>query len=110
LEFFVDLGFEALPPTSEPENKYWEGVPNENGSICFFNQDHLAEARKVGQAQRAKVEKGGYLTKRGHQVKNWKRRWFVLKDPTLCYYKSPRVTVYIHVVTYISKRTQLQLG
>jgi len=39
-----------------------------------------------------KVEKGGYLTKRGHAVKNWKRRWFVMKDPTLCYYKKPNDT------------------
>jgi len=33
----------------------------------------------------------GWLTKRGHTVRNWKRRWFVLKDPVLAYYKSPRV-------------------
>lgn len=25
-------------------------------------------------------------------MKNWKRRWFVLKDPTLAYYVKPRDT------------------
>jgi hypothetical protein len=38
------------------------------------------------------LEKGGWLTKQGHKVKNWKRRWFVLKDPTLAYYVKPRDT------------------
>jgi hypothetical protein len=36
------------------------------------------------------VERGGYLTKRGHKVKNWKRRWFVLHPDTLEYYASPK--------------------
>merc|ERR1711879_36762 len=30
----------------------------------------------------------GYLTKKGAKVKNWKRRWFVLKGDTLYYYKT----------------------
>lgn len=37
-------------------------------------------------------EKGGWLIKQGHNVKNWKRRWFVLKDPTLAYYRAPKET------------------
>ena len=30
----------------------------------------------------------GYLTKQGHVVKSWKRRWFALKKNTLSYYKT----------------------
>jgi copper chaperone CopZ len=36
-----------------------------------------------------KIVKEGYLTKLGGFVKNWRRRWFVLKDNILCYYKTP---------------------
>lgn len=32
--------------------------------------------------------KKGYLIKRGNMVKNWKKRWFVLKDHLLFYYKT----------------------
>lgn len=32
----------------------------------------------------------GYLSKQGLTVRNWKERWFVLRGPTLSYYKSPK--------------------
>ena len=32
----------------------------------------------------------GYLTKQGHLIKSWKRRWFTLKQDTLTYYKTNR--------------------
>ncbi|XP_052638354.1 pleckstrin homology domain-containing family H member 1 isoform X2 [Harpia harpyja] len=35
------------------------------------------------------VEKSGYLLKMGSQVKMWKRRWFVLRNRQIMYYKSP---------------------
>jgi len=38
----------------------------------------------------SKPEKQGWLTKQGGRVKNWKRRWFVLKDNRMYYYKSPK--------------------
>lgn len=34
------------------------------------------------------VLKKGYLTKRGGNRKNWKKRWFILKENTLFYYES----------------------
>ncbi|GIY83075.1 uncharacterized protein CG43867 [Caerostris darwini] len=34
------------------------------------------------------LEKSGYLTKLGGKFKTWRRRWFVLKNGTLSYYKS----------------------
>ncbi|XP_061467069.1 pleckstrin homology domain-containing family H member 1 isoform X2 [Rhineura floridana] len=35
------------------------------------------------------LEKSGYLLKMGNQVKAWKRRWFVLRNGQIMYYKSP---------------------
>lgn len=34
------------------------------------------------------IVKEGYLTKQGHVVKNWKKRWFVLRIGQLQYFKS----------------------
>ena len=34
------------------------------------------------------VLKKGYLTKRGGNRKNWKKRWFILKEDSLFYYES----------------------
>ncbi|XP_072769846.1 pleckstrin homology domain-containing family H member 1 [Nerophis lumbriciformis] len=35
------------------------------------------------------LEKSGYLLKMGSRVKAWKRRWFILKNGEILYYKSP---------------------
>ncbi|XP_051502731.1 pleckstrin homology domain-containing family H member 1 [Myxocyprinus asiaticus] len=35
------------------------------------------------------LEKAGYLLKMGSQVKAWKRRWFILRNGEILYYKSP---------------------
>ncbi|XP_004397639.1 PREDICTED: pleckstrin homology domain-containing family H member 1 [Odobenus rosmarus divergens] len=35
------------------------------------------------------LEKSGYLLKLGSRVKTWKRRWFVLRQGQIMYYKSP---------------------
>uniref|UniRef100_A0A8C8R9A0 Pleckstrin homology, MyTH4 and FERM domain containing H1 n=1 Tax=Pelusios castaneus TaxID=367368 RepID=A0A8C8R9A0_9SAUR len=35
------------------------------------------------------IEKSGYLLKMGSKVKTWKRRWFVLRNGQIMYYKSP---------------------
>lgn len=35
------------------------------------------------------MEKSGYLLKMGSQMKMWKRRWFVLRNRQIMYYKSP---------------------
>ncbi|KAM9708121.1 pleckstrin homology domain-containing family H member 1 [Menidia menidia] len=35
------------------------------------------------------LEKSGYLLKMGSQVKAWKRRWFILRNREILYYKSP---------------------
>jgi len=92
-EFFLDLGFQTLAIDNPvDEDKWWIGAPKGDGSICFFDQGKLLETKTIAVVANGHVEKGGWLTKRGHKVKNMKRRWFVLKDPTLCYYKNPRDT------------------
>ncbi len=91
-EFFIDIGVEPLPRrASTVMDNFWEGAPRDKASICFFDQTRLQEAQATIASTGVKLEKGGYLTKRGHAVKNWKRRWFVLKDPTLCYFRKPNV-------------------
>ncbi len=44
------------------------------------------EPTRSGSVSGAKKE--GYLTKEGWKVKNWKKRWFVLGNATLSYYKT----------------------
>lgn len=68
------------------------------GSVCFFDSPQVgakvaAAHLEVVNAADIVTEKGGWLVKRGHVVKNWKRRWFVLNDDMLRYYKSPGQTV-----------------
>uniref|UniRef100_A0A3Q2Q4X7 Pleckstrin homology domain containing, family H (with MyTH4 domain) member 1 n=1 Tax=Fundulus heteroclitus TaxID=8078 RepID=A0A3Q2Q4X7_FUNHE len=44
------------------------------------------------------LEKSGYLLKMGSQVKAWKRRWFVLRNGEILYYKSPSCQLFINVL------------
>uniref|UniRef100_A0A8C8JB06 Uncharacterized protein n=1 Tax=Oncorhynchus tshawytscha TaxID=74940 RepID=A0A8C8JB06_ONCTS len=68
----------AIPPDaysldsdySEPEHKV-----QRTSSYSFTIQEML--------------EKSGYLLKMGSQVKAWKRRWFILRNGEILYYKSP---------------------
>eukprot|EP01089_Gocevia_fonbrunei_P012237 TRINITY_DN2832_c0_g1_i1.p1 TRINITY_DN2832_c0_g1~~TRINITY_DN2832_c0_g1_i1.p1 ORF type:complete len:295 (+),score=59.92 TRINITY_DN2832_c0_g1_i1:77-961(+) len=54
------------------------------------------------------ADRTGYLTKQGRVRKNWKKRWFVLKENKLYYYKNPRAVAPIKVIrltptTYVSR-------
>eukprot|EP00301_Raphidiophrys_heterophryoidea_P007045 c12782_g4_i1.p1 GENE.c12782_g4_i1~~c12782_g4_i1.p1 ORF type:complete len:268 (+),score=46.27 c12782_g4_i1:46-849(+) len=40
----------------------------------------------------------GYMVKRGGRVKTWKRRWFVLQNNELIYYKTPRDTAILGTI------------
>lgn len=64
------------------------------GALCFFG-NHMGKinmARDMGDPTKGRFAmKGGWLTKRGHKVKNWKRRWFSLRGNSIHYYKNPRV-------------------
>ena len=45
----------------------------------------------MGSMEKA-LEKSGYLTKLGGKIKSWRRRYFVLKNGTLSYWKSQVAT------------------
>ncbi|KAJ1103873.1 hypothetical protein NDU88_001294 [Pleurodeles waltl] len=70
----------AIPPDacsldsdySEPEHKLLRTSSYSTDGIC--NEP---------------LEKSGYLLKMGSRVKAWKRRWFVLRNGEILYYKSP---------------------
>ncbi|GMF20175.1 unnamed protein product [Phytophthora lilii] len=56
----------------------------------------------------------GWLRKEGGTVKNWKRRYFTLHGPTLCYFKSDngallRSFTVCHVVTLRTKKLCLEI-
>ncbi|XP_019746091.1 LOW QUALITY PROTEIN: pleckstrin homology domain-containing family H member 1 [Hippocampus comes] len=62
------------------------------------------------------LEKCGYLLKMSSQVKAWKRRWFILRNGEILYYKSPFVilckitlfksTLHFFVLTYFQLVTE----
>ncbi|KAM6171024.1 pleckstrin homology domain-containing family H member 1 [Erethizon dorsatum] len=72
----------AIPPDacsldsdySEPEHKMQR-------TSCY-------SAEELGLGTES-LEKSGYLLKMGSRVKTWKRRWFVLRQGRIMYYKSP---------------------
>uniref|UniRef100_A0A8D3CTI4 Pleckstrin homology domain containing, family H (with MyTH4 domain) member 1 n=1 Tax=Scophthalmus maximus TaxID=52904 RepID=A0A8D3CTI4_SCOMX len=73
----------AIPPDaysldsdySEPEHKVQRTSSYSFGLCCSRPQETL--------------EKSGYLLKMGSRVKAWKRRWFILRNGEILYYKSP---------------------
>jgi len=48
---------------------------------------HIQPDSKLTQSALLPCRKEGWLLKRGEIVKNWKRRYFTLKDNKLSYYK-----------------------
>ncbi len=107
--FFLDLVFEEVEGDMGPANhNMWDDAIEQekqlliwqtdisSGAICFAPDmgqstvDKIQKARDLASNLGFTVGKSGWLTKMGHQVKNWKRRWFVLKQSTLSYYKSPK--------------------
>uniref|UniRef100_A0AAY3ZUB3 Uncharacterized protein n=1 Tax=Denticeps clupeoides TaxID=299321 RepID=A0AAY3ZUB3_9TELE len=64
---------------------------------CSLDSDHSEPEHKVQRTSAYScestgsemLEKSGYLLKMSTSVKAWKRRWFVLKNGEILYYKSP---------------------
>ncbi|KAK2104368.1 Pleckstrin y domain-containing H member 1 [Saguinus oedipus] len=72
----------AIPPDacsldgdySEPEHKLQRTSSYSTEGLCLGGES---------------LEKSGYLLKMGSRMKTWKRRWFVLRQGQIMYYKSP---------------------
>jgi len=54
------------------------------------------------------IIKSSFMLKRGSRLKIWKRRWFILTDQYLAWYKNPSAKVPIRVLlwTYVEKFTE----
>jgi hypothetical protein len=62
------------------------GEESSAGSGGRLRRDEAGRAARVA-VLTGTLFKDGYLTKQGHKVRNWKKRWFVLKGKYLSYYK-----------------------
>jgi len=67
------------------------GCPSANARCtCVLLRFLSCQAKRAGIGG-PPIEKEGWLEKEGAQVKNWKRRWFVLQGTSLHYFKDPGV-------------------
>ena len=59
----------------------------------FDSEESLCRALfgDLGAEKITNYTRAGYLVKQGGTVKSWKRRYFILKDNFLFYYKRPKV-------------------
>uniref|UniRef100_A0A803P1D8 PH domain-containing protein n=1 Tax=Cannabis sativa TaxID=3483 RepID=A0A803P1D8_CANSA len=54
----------------------WENQPEDYGGVEFWSDP----------------ERTGWLTKQGEYIKTWRRRWFVLKQGKLFWFKESTIT------------------
>ncbi|KAG9395970.1 PH domain [Carpediemonas membranifera] len=85
----------------EHESGMWKGELNNEKGYFPYNYVQLydrydgAQSDKVVEDETPEsISKKGWMTKQGHVVKNWKQRWFVLKNSMLMYYKSDADTTH----------------
>lgn len=58
------------------------------GDLSSHPSLYISSIGTVSPRRESSLEKMGYLTKLGGKLKTWKKRYFVLKDGTLTYWKS----------------------
>ena len=73
----------AIPPDASSSSL--APLPSTPSRILMSSQDSPRKA--FNNAEKA-LEKSGYLTKLGGKIKSWRKRYFVLKNGTLSYWKS----------------------
>ena len=62
---------------------------------------HAAAMLRISSLERNndELEKSGYLTKLSGKLKTWRKRWFVLKNGTLSYWKSQVSLFILYTIT-----------
>uniref|UniRef100_A0A674EQY1 Pleckstrin homology domain containing, family H (with MyTH4 domain) member 1 n=1 Tax=Salmo trutta TaxID=8032 RepID=A0A674EQY1_SALTR len=55
----------------------------------YSEPEHKVQRTSSYSCESLREPKSGYLLKMGSQVKAWKRRWFILRNGEILYYKSP---------------------
>ena len=68
-------------------------------SRILMSQDISSPRKSSGGVEKA-LEKSGYLTKLGGKIKSWKKRYFVLKNGTLSYWKSQVSKKTVKIIKY----------
>uniref|UniRef100_T1J612 PH domain-containing protein n=1 Tax=Strigamia maritima TaxID=126957 RepID=T1J612_STRMM len=69
----------AIPP---------DAISTDALSIDSSVEPRLLKSGSQDSPKKDSLEKSGYLTKLGGKLKTWRKRWFVLKNGVLVYYKS----------------------
>ena len=81
---------------SEPEHKLFKTSKHSScGSTRPSMTPSTGDSTDIG-GNRFCGHKCGYLSKLGGHGRVWKRRWFLLKEDCLSYYKSPVITLIIY--------------
>eukprot|EP00163_Fabomonas_tropica_P002582 TRINITY_DN1199_c0_g1_i1.p1 TRINITY_DN1199_c0_g1~~TRINITY_DN1199_c0_g1_i1.p1 ORF type:complete len:342 (-),score=76.99 TRINITY_DN1199_c0_g1_i1:118-1143(-) len=81
----------AGPSVPEPSRAGADDSGSVHGSSSGRHRRRKHKSRQR-EAQQYLMHQG-FLTKRGGLRKNWKKRWFVMKDATLSYYEKPESVV-----------------
>ncbi len=71
----------AVPPDASNEHQFHQTVYVDSPRKSVGSSGGAATAEKA-------LEKSGYLSKLGGRIKTWRKRYFVLKNGTLSYWKS----------------------
>ena len=81
-------------PLDASQHLYVNNKLSGNGYSCSSfrfsssNHDTIDSPRRTLSVAENALEKSGYLTKLGGKIKSWRKRYFVLKNETLSYWKS----------------------